>query len=151
MDDGMELHSFKGPSTNFSTVAFLLDGRRVVAANGSKVQLYNVVDFKDKDKDLPSYLKGHENPVWFAAVSPGGHRLLTSGQDKYFCLWDIESGKLLEKYTGHTDSVPCVVWTPDGTRFVSGSKDGTIRVWAPPRNLYDPPQHPTSQESKDAS
>jgi WD40 repeat protein/serine/threonine protein kinase len=147
VDQEKELHAFKVPTGNFSTVTFLQDGRRVVAANGSKVKLYDVVGFKE----LGSFDNGHKDPVWFAAVSPGGHLLLTSGQDHYICLWDIESRKLLLKYNGHTDSVAGVAFTPDGTRFLSGSKDATMRLWELPRNLYDPPPLPVNQEAKDAT
>ncbi len=147
MDDEKELHVFRGtPSVNFSTVAFLPDGKRVVAANGAKVKLYDVVAFKE----LHSFDNGHTQPVWFVAVSPGGRRLLTCGQEKHICLWDIETGKLLLKYTGHTDAIPGVAWTPDGTRYLSGSKDETLRLWDLPRNLYDPPPLPADQEAKEA-
>jgi WD40 repeat protein len=30
---------------------------------------------------------------------------------------------------GHTRSVSCCAWSPDGTRLLSGSGDGTLRVW----------------------
>jgi WD40 repeat protein len=36
---------------------------------------------------------------------------------------------LLSKLTGHTDYVSCLVLTPDGSRLVSGSGDGSLRVW----------------------
>jgi WD40 repeat protein len=39
----------------------------------------------------------------------------------------------LGRLEGHTDGVRSVGWSPDGTRLVSGSNDGTIRVWDPER------------------
>src|SRR5437016_5958330 len=32
-------------------------------------------------------------------------------------------------YTGHTDSVLAVAWSPDGQLVASGSQDGTVQVW----------------------
>ena len=32
---------------------------------------------------------------------------------------------------GHTDSVTCVAYSPDGSHIASGSEDMTIRVWNP--------------------
>src|SRR5438094_783109 len=32
-------------------------------------------------------------------------------------------------YTGHTSSVKCVAWSPDGKRIASGSDDKTVQVW----------------------
>jgi WD40 repeat protein len=44
-------------------------------------------------------------------------------------LWSIDTGKVIKTWTGHTNRVECVRWSPDGERVVSGSKDGTFRVW----------------------
>jgi WD40 repeat protein len=32
-------------------------------------------------------------------------------------------------YPGHFDEVLAVAWSPDGTRIVSGSYDGTVQIW----------------------
>ena len=32
--------------------------------------------------------------------------------------------------TGHSRSVPSVVWTNDGTKLVTGSYDDTVKVWS---------------------
>jgi WD40 repeat protein len=45
-------------------------------------------------------------------------------------LWDVETGKVVAKWTGHTNySVLSVCWSAGGDRVVSGSSDGTARVW----------------------
>jgi WD40 repeat protein/serine/threonine protein kinase len=141
-----ELHSFKAPPANFTTVAFLPDGRRAVAANGAKVKLYDVYNYKE----LRTFEGGHTQGVWLVAVSPGGRRLITAGQEKHVCLWDIETGKLLHKYTGNGGSIPGLAFTPDGTRFISCGRDATLRLWDLPRIWYDPPPLPASRETKQA-
>jgi WD40 repeat protein/serine/threonine protein kinase len=146
VNSAKELHAFKAQAVNFSTVAFFPDGRRAVAGVGSKVKLYDVIDFKE----LRTFDDAHKEGVWFVAVSPGGRRVVSSGQDKYVCLWDAGGGKLLHKYTGHADAVPGLAFTPDGTRFLSGSFDTTLRLWDLPRNQYDPPPLPPNRETKEA-
>jgi WD40 repeat protein len=36
---------------------------------------------------------------------------------------------LSEKTNAHSDYVMSVAFSPDGTKIVSGSRDGTIKVW----------------------
>src|SRR6266700_6794162 len=36
---------------------------------------------------------------------------------------------LLHIYSGHQAQVGSLAWSPDGTRLVSGSADGSARVW----------------------
>ncbi|MGQ9903066.1 MAG: WD40 repeat domain-containing protein [Anaerolineae bacterium] len=35
-------------------------------------------------------------------------------------------------FTGHTDVLRSLAFSPDGSRLVSGSHDGTIRFWDVP-------------------
>jgi hypothetical protein len=41
----------------------------------------------------------------------------------------VSTGALLCAFSGHTDSVRSVAFSPDGTLLVSGSEDGTIKLW----------------------
>src|SRR5690242_5052413 len=41
----------------------------------------------------------------------------------------VPEGTLLLNYRGHTDHVTSVVWSPEGKRIASASKDDTVQVW----------------------
>ena len=43
-------------------------------------------------------------------------------------LWDADTGKHLKVLTGHSEPVYDIVFSPDGTRLVSGGDDDTIQV-----------------------
>jgi WD40 repeat protein len=44
-------------------------------------------------------------------------------------LWNVESGTLSRTLEGHREEVLCVDVSPDGTHILSGSEDGTVRLW----------------------
>ncbi len=44
-------------------------------------------------------------------------------------VWDLESRTSVHVIRGHTDTLSHVAFSPDGDRLVTGSKDGTARVW----------------------
>jgi WD40 repeat protein len=63
------------------------------------------------------------------ALSPDRKTVVCGSDDRAVRLWDIDTRKVIAKWTGHRHEVWSVCWSRDGQRVVSGSKDGTIRVW----------------------
>lgn len=45
-------------------------------------------------------------------------------------LWRVSTAECLHVMTGHTAAVNAVVVTTDGAKTVSGSADGTVKVWS---------------------
>ena len=43
-------------------------------------------------------------------------------------VWEASSGKLLQRYEGHSDSVNAIAWSPDGKWLASASNE-TVQVW----------------------
>lgn len=48
-------------------------------------------------------------------------------------LWNLCRGSELASLTGHEWIVTCAAFSPDGKSLVTGSMDGTVRVWDPAR------------------
>ncbi len=44
-------------------------------------------------------------------------------------LWHLCRGEQLATLTGHTHTVTCTAFSPDGKWLATGSQDGTVRVW----------------------
>jgi len=44
-------------------------------------------------------------------------------------LWDVQKGREVRRFAGHTGYVESVSCSPNGRRMLSGSLDGTFRLW----------------------
>jgi WD40 repeat protein len=76
-------------------------------------------------KDEGSEFEG----VLALALSPDGKTVASGGtQGGTVRLWNIDTGKVVKRWTGDTDIVQSVGWSPDGCRVVSGSCGGAVRV-----------------------
>src|SRR5262249_53578362 len=60
------------------------------------------------------------------AYAPGGKLLATRGKDKsganVIRLWDVQTKRVKQTLTGHTDSVTALAFSRDGRRLVSGAR-----------------------------
>ena len=66
------------------------------------------------------------------AFSPDGRRALSGSIDETLRLWEVDTGKELSCFRGHTLPVSDAAFTPDGRYALSGSYDHTLRLWRLP-------------------
>nr|KAJ0212229.1 hypothetical protein LSAT_V11C400200450 [Lactuca sativa] len=55
---------------------------------------------------------------------------IVGGVSGHIYLWEVATGRLLKKWHGHYRPVTCLVFSNDQSLLISGSKDGTVRVWS---------------------
>jgi glucose repression regulatory protein TUP1 len=67
--------------------------------------------------------------VTSVAISPDGRWVAAGSLDTVVRIWEVGTGKLVERLRGHRDSVYSVAFTPDGRGLVSGSLDKTLKYW----------------------
>jgi len=131
------VQTLSGHSDSVSAVAVSADGRKVVS--GSDDETVKIWD-AESGAELRT-LNGHSDSVNTVAVSTDGTKVVSGSHDKTVKIWDAESGAELRTLSGHSDSVNTVaVSTPinnnfcqlvsgDGRKVVSGSDDGTVKIW----------------------
>ncbi|MDQ2692081.1 MAG: hypothetical protein M3Y68_08635, partial [Chloroflexota bacterium] len=44
-------------------------------------------------------------------------------------LWDVKTGLEIRRFTGHTNEVRDVTFSPDGKFILTASEDSTARLW----------------------
>ncbi len=67
--------------------------------------------------------------------SPDGEKVIFGEPKKYergcnIQEWSLKEEKLLRLYVGHRSSINSVKYNEEGTKIISGSKDGVIKVWS---------------------
>jgi hypothetical protein len=113
------------------SVAFTPDGLHALTSRSVKqktlvpVQLWNLQTREDEHR-LDASRGTLANHV--AALSADGRRVLSAGDDR-MRLWDLETGKELQCFTGHKNLVRSVAFLPDERRVLSVSYDETAKIW----------------------
>ena len=69
-----------------------------------------------------------QGPVYSAAFSPDGRKIVAAAYDGSLRILDSRTGKELRRLDGHLGKVWTVAF-PDSRRVVSGGFDGTVRIW----------------------
>jgi WD40 repeat protein len=108
-------------------VAHLPDGRRIITCSSDgSLRLWEIESGTQIGDD---WRDDWEEAVRSIALSPNSKTLASGGGTGKVRLWDIDTKKVVAKWTGHIDTVRSLCWSADGERLVSGCDDGMIRVW----------------------
>ena len=115
---------------NALTAAYSPDGRLIIVASEDGIirkwdvlTNYRVWEKKMGEKQIDL------SRVVSAEFSPD-RKSVAFGYQKTILVWDVETGRRSgESLEGHTDSVGCLSFSPDGQYLVSGSDDMTIMIW----------------------
>ena len=116
-----------------SSALQLYAGGGVPAQNG-EIRIWDV----DSEELIKSF-EVHADTVESIAINPSNTTLLTASMDEYSAVIDLKRlediqgtiDKEAKWLTQHVGRVLCTLYHPQGTYFVTGSEDKTIKVWNP--------------------
>ena len=130
-----EVRSLKFAATNDQETSslWLYAGGGIPAQNG-EIRIWDVAS-----EELIKSFEVHSDTIESIALSPNNTTLITASMDEYSAVIDVT---LLEDtedpidnqatwLTQHVGRVLCTLYHPQGTYFVTGSEDKTIKVWNP--------------------
>ncbi len=125
--DGQTLiTTLTGHEKEVNSVVFSSDGKTVVS--GSADGTIRFCDLAIGELTRPPIADA--GVVTHLACSPDGRLLANiSENEKVVHIWDAHTGELLQTFTGHTQSINDVGFSPDGETVASVSSDGTVLLW----------------------
>ena len=130
-----EVIELKGHTEPVSSAFFSPDGIKIVTAGGHDRTFRIWCAYSGKEL---RQFKGHERYVGFegypcyarfAAFSPDGKKIATTGDDAISRIRDAQSGAILQTLEGHEKTVLTAVFSLDGKRIVTAGFDNTARIW----------------------
>ncbi|KAG7089586.1 hypothetical protein E1B28_011253 [Marasmius oreades] len=130
--DGEVLIKLTGHTDSLSCIAWSYDGEMLSTGGmDGKIRLWRRVGKEDyRTWEFLTELQGPDE-VMFLRWHPKGSVLIAGSNDSTLWLWQLPSGKTMQVFAGHTGSVQCGDFTPDGKRIVSACADGTLILWDP--------------------
>ena len=113
----------EGHKNYVTAVSITSDGRLAVSGSYNELLLWDL----ETGKCIRAF---ESNTGWISStcITPDSEKVISSGGN-IIHVWDIESGICLLTLKGHASTITAIKVTPDGRHLVSGSQDGTVKIW----------------------
>ncbi|KAM7413407.1 hypothetical protein PAMA_020681 [Pampus argenteus] len=130
------LQGHSGPITSLQFSPFAKGSKRYMLSTGTDATVcfwqwdVNNINFSDRPHKFTERPRPGVQTVC-SSFSPGGIFLATGSTDDVIRIYFLGSGtpEKISELHEHTDKVDSIQFCHTGERFVSGSRDGTARIW----------------------
>jgi len=108
---------------DINSIALARGGRMLAVASDDAIQLWQIDPTEPSEQQYT--IEARAQRIVFA----NNGELLASTWNSTVQIWNVQNGALLHTLTGHTDTIHSIVFSHDGRKLLSGSHDGTVRLW----------------------
>ncbi len=105
-----------------NALSFSPDGKLLAAGGGTAVTIWNM------DWHVVTSFSLGDDAVHAVAFRDDSSQIAV-GAGTSIVLYEIETGRTIHTFTGHSDTVLSVAFAPNASVIVSGGMDETVRVW----------------------
>jgi WD40 repeat protein/serine/threonine protein kinase len=106
------------------------DGKLLLTGDGLQFRLWDCATRRPRDPRLqpPEALQPPEG-ICSASFRPDGRVLATGHDSGGAYLWDVATGQIRARLSGHQAAVLGVAFSPDGQTLATGSIDDVLQLW----------------------
>jgi WD40 repeat protein len=121
---GVVRHHLTGHARKVQAVAFNPRGDRLASGDWA-----GVIKFWDARGHLLHTEQRHKSAVYCLSFSHDGQFLVSADSEGHIRIWEVATGKVTQRLTGHAGAVLSVAFSPDDRYLAYGGGDSTVRIW----------------------
>ncbi|KAI8137644.1 WD40-repeat-containing domain protein [Fennellomyces sp. T-0311] len=122
LNTGETLRVLRGHHAAVNAIQF--KDSRIVSASGDRTVKMWDMETGECLRTFDSHSRG------IACVEFDGRHIVSGSSDQTIKVWDAETGRCLHTLAGHTDLVRTLQMDAGVDRIISGSYDGSLRIWS---------------------
>ncbi|WVQ71746.1 hypothetical protein IAR50_001287 [Cryptococcus sp. DSM 104548] len=125
-EDGTTEHILSGHTSRVWSCAASPSGSTIASGSGDgSIRLWSVAT-----GECRGVLAGDGGDIYSIQWRPNREdQLASASYDRILRSWDVETGKQLRTFSGHSTSTLAVAYDSTGNTMASGSKDKHVRLW----------------------
>jgi eukaryotic-like serine/threonine-protein kinase len=134
---GADANVCSGHTDSVNSIAWSPDGKHLASASSDKTAcIWGTFNTSDAIVTYSNHDSGLTSISWSTAKNSTTHFIATGSLDRTVHIWRAD-GSNVGIYRGHSDSVNCVAWSPDGKHIASASSDMSVQVWFSADSSYN--------------
>jgi len=125
---GEMIHLLEEKVGDYLALEYTSDSQKAVALEGfqNRIKVFNL----QTGVKLSEFVGGeHGDAIFSIALTPDEKRILTAAGDGTMFLRDLETGEVLQSFTGSQGGIMDIEISPDGEQAVSVSFEGELLLW----------------------